>query len=130
MESAAKFMGVLAPSSLWLAGSGLVMWIYLRSRLRLSPGTRAVASMLIVLQGWIWVGIPVQLDPAWIPSQSTAIPSQGAALLEAADARAPLPFDSRLLFAASTMPHVMPMVGAVAATVWLAGIAIILWRSI
>lgn len=153
MESAAKFMCVLASSSLWLAGSGLVLWLCLRSRLRLSPGSRAAASMLIVLQGWIWIGIPVQIDTAWIAPQLIGIPVQKVAPIDAGEAAprptpprlsagagkvapidaaeaATLPFDSRLPLAASTMPHVMPMAGAAAAAIWMAGIAIILWRSI
>ena len=35
MELASKFLLVLASSSLWLIGSGLVLWLCLRSRLRL-----------------------------------------------------------------------------------------------
>jgi beta-lactamase regulating signal transducer with metallopeptidase domain len=151
MESVAPFMCVLASSSLWLTGSGLVLWLCLRSRLRLSPGTRAAASLLIALQGWMWIGIPVSLhipaplDRAWItpqpasiPRQQTAgiIPAQQAAGIEAAEAMAPLPldgglpFDSRLPFAASFMPSLMSIAGAAASAVWLAGIAILLWRSI
>jgi beta-lactamase regulating signal transducer with metallopeptidase domain len=135
MESATEFMCVLASSSLWLAGSGLVLWLCLRSRLRLSPGTRAVASMLIVLQGWIWIGIPVQIDPAWIDPawidlQPIGIPVQKDAPIDAAGGATPLPLDSRLIFAAGSMSHVVPMAGSAAAAIWMAGIAVILWRSI
>ncbi len=166
MEYAANFMCVLASSSLWLAGSGLVLWLCLRSRLRLSPGTRAVASILVVLQGCIWIGIPVQVDPAWIdPSwidlQPIGMPVQKVVPIDAMKAMAPLPIDaqlpltassmpasinaaeaattrqfdsrpldSRLPFAASTLPYVMPMAGASAVAIWMAGIVIILWRSI
>src|SRR5438094_5279759 len=101
MGSAGTFLPVLASSSLWLAGSGLVLWLCLRSRLRLSPGTRAVASMLIVFQGWIWIGIPVQVDPAWIHPQPTGTASQKAVPTDAAEAGTPLHADSRLLMRAS-----------------------------
>src|SRR5256885_1803966 len=146
MQSAATFMCVLASSSLWLTGSGLVLWLCLRSRLRLSPGTRAAASILIVLQGWIWIGIPVeldnvaQIDPAWFDSgwidstwahpQPTGIPSQQATPIDAAEGATPLPFHSALPIAASSMPDIMPMAGAAASAIWIAGIAIILGRSI
>src|SRR5262245_17889162 len=154
MELAEKFMSVLAWSSLWLAGSGLVLWLYLRNRLQISPGTRAVASFLIVLQGWIWIGIPVQLDTSWITPQQASIPvrqaagilpaqqapgfisAQQDASIEAAEARA-LPqsdgrqaFESRLRLAASSMPSVMLTAIAAASAIWIAGIAILLWRSI
>jgi beta-lactamase regulating signal transducer with metallopeptidase domain len=105
METAGNFLCVLASSSLWLAGSGLVLWLCLRSRLQLSPGTRAAASVLIVLQGWIWIGIPVQLDPAWIPPIPAGMPSQKAAPIEAVEAVAPLPINSRQPLAASSMPN-------------------------
>ena len=38
MESAVRFMTVLASSSLWLTGAGVVLWLCLRRRPRLSPG--------------------------------------------------------------------------------------------
>src|SRR4051812_26307637 len=109
MEYAANFMCVLASSSLWLAGSGLVLWLCLRSRLRLSPGTRAVASILVVLQGCIWIGIPVQVDPAWIdPSwidlQPIGMPVQKVVPIDAMKAMAPLPIDAQLPLTASSMP--------------------------
>src|SRR5262245_43736823 len=150
MESAAKFMCVLASSSLWLAGSGLVLWLCLRSRFQLSPGTRAVASLLIVLQGWIWIGIPVQLDTAWITPQPASIPLQRAAgttaarevaAIEAAEAITapvfdePLPLDGRLLVsrlpvAASYGLSTMRMAGAASAAIWIAGIVVLVVRSI
>src|SRR5262245_6144414 len=145
MESADKLMYAIASSSLWLASSGLVLWLCLRNRLHLSPGTRAMASLLIVLQGWIWIGIPVRFDPAWItppptgiPSQQAAgtVPVQNAAGIDAAEAIAPpafdepLPLDARLPFTASSMPSVMPMAGAAAAATWMAGIVVLLARSI
>jgi len=104
-----------------------------------------VASILIVLQGWIWIGIPVRLDTAWITPQPASIPlqqaagiipAQQAAGIEAAEAMAPLPFDgwlpfeSRRPFAANSMPNVMLMAGAAVTAIWIAGIAILLWRSI
>lgn len=156
MESAAKIMWVLASSSLWLTGSGLVLWLCLVSRLRLSAGTRAAASMLVVLQGWIWIGIPVEVDRAWIDLRSIGIPVpkaapalagkaaapqsvppsgsaakvRKAAPREAAEALTALPFAPRHAGAAGTRPHVIPNAGASAAAIWMAGIAIILGRSI
>jgi beta-lactamase regulating signal transducer with metallopeptidase domain len=130
MESAGNFMCVLASSSLWLTGSGLVLWLCLRSRLQTSPGTRAAAGLLVVVQGWIWIGIPVQLDPAWLPPKPVGMPSRTALPIDASQALAPLPADSRLPLAASSMPDPMPMAGAAIAAIWVAGIAIILWRSI
>src|SRR5205823_13383777 len=91
--------------------------------------------MLIVLQGWIWIGIPVQIDSEWIHPQPTGTASQKAVPTDAAEAATPLPFglrsfDSRLLIRASFMPNAMPIAGAAAAAIWMAGIAIIVWRSI
>jgi len=159
METAGNFLCVLASSSLWLAGSGLVLWLCLRSRLQLSPGTRAAASVLVVLQGWIWIGIPIRLDIpapldlAWIhpkptgipapkatptdvaqplaplPSKPIDIPSPKATPIDVAHAVAPLLFDSRPPFAANSLPDALQLATAVAA-IWIAGIAIILGRSI
>src|SRR4051794_36667213 len=106
MEFTETLMRVLASCSLWLTVSGLVLWLGLRSRLRLSPATRAAASMLIVLQGWIWVGIPVQIESAWINPHAIGIPAQKAALIDAAEGATPLQFDSGLLIAASLVPDV------------------------
>jgi beta-lactamase regulating signal transducer with metallopeptidase domain/elongation factor P hydroxylase len=170
MELSEKFMCVLGSSSLWLAGSGLVLWLCLRSRLQISPRTRAAATILVALQGWIWIGIPVEVDAVWINSvwiqpQPIDILPQQAAAGDAARAvmATALPFDSGRSFAASSisdavpvaaspvpdvkplvarsipdvmplaarsMPRVMPMAGAAAAAIWIAGIAIILGRSI
>src|SRR5262245_50195873 len=160
MLSADRFVCILASSSLWLAGSGWVLWLCLRSRLRLSPNTHAVASLLIVLQGWIWFGIPIQLRipsqfaPAWIQPKPTSIPAEKVAAIDAAkvvtplpmDARLPLdsvpssgsqpPFDSRpssgppLSVAANSTASVMRMAGASAAAIWMAGIVVLLARSI
>lgn len=130
MESAGQFMFVLASRSLWLAGSGFVLWLCLRSRLQLSPGTRAAASILVVLQGWIWVGIPVQIDQAWIHPKPTGIPAQTADPIDCVHTATPLPLDSRQLRAGNSMPYPMLMAGAAMVSIWIAGIATILWRSI
>jgi beta-lactamase regulating signal transducer with metallopeptidase domain len=160
METAVNFLGVLASNSLWLAGSGLVLWLCLRSRLQLAPGTRAVASVLIVLHGWIWMGIPVPLDipaplnlawkhpkPAAIPAPNvtptdvaqalaplpltpTDSPAPHAAPIEVAHALAPLPLDSALPAAANSLPEAIQLAAAALAAIWMAGIAILLVRSI
>jgi beta-lactamase regulating signal transducer with metallopeptidase domain len=158
MEATSDFLCVLASSSLWLTGSGLILWLCLRN-LRLSPGTRTAASILVLLQGWIWIGIPVQigelaqLEQAWnrwrpaeFPYEKTVSidaaqapdlfkdgdgrrPSREPALIDAAQATTP-PLDSPLPFAARFVPELMRMAGVFVAAVWLAGIALIFWRSL
>ncbi len=152
MVSAEKFLCVLAWSSLWVAGSGLVLWLCLRNRLQISPATRAVASFLIVVQGWIWIGIPVELDTSWIAPQQAGnplreavgvVPAQQAAgsifaqqdagiesALAPVQADGPQSSESRLSVAARPLPNFMLMASAVACATWIAGIAIHLWRSI
>lgn len=95
MELTGTFLWILATSSLWLAGSGLALWLCLRGRLRLSPGTRAAASILVVLQGWIWIGIPVELDLAWLLPRAARIPSQAVAASVVAPTQPALPLNSR-----------------------------------
>lgn len=130
MESAGQFIDALASRSLWLAGSGFVLWLCLRSRLQLSAATRAIASILVVLQGWMWIGIPVQIDQEWIYPQPADIPAQTAVLIDGVQTVMPLPMDSRLFLAGSSMPYPMLMAGAAIASIWIAGVVTILWRSI
>jgi beta-lactamase regulating signal transducer with metallopeptidase domain len=165
MVSARDFLFVLGSSSLWLTGSGLVLWLCLQSRLRLSPGTCAVASILVVLQGWIWIGIPVQVNLAWLPPQQVRSFANNAAASDAAQAmatqtsgQAPVLEPSSASEAQSkahshpqadspSLASVGPIASAVEVgtvswvpplmwlaaglgTIWLAGIVILIWRSV
>lgn len=130
MELAEKLLCVLAGSSLWLTGSGLVLWICLRSRRQLSPGTRAAASFLVVLQGWIWIGIPVQIDASWIKSKRTDFQAPRAAPIVARQLVAVRPPASGLSITVSSVSAPKFLAVPVVAAIWICGIAVILWRSL
>ncbi|HEY2411819.1 MAG TPA: M56 family metallopeptidase [Pirellulaceae bacterium] len=155
MESIAQLVYVLASSTLWLTASGLMLWLYLQSRHQLSPATRAAASILVVLQGWIWIGIPVQLgqlaqvnefaqlEQVWSHWKAAEIALQKSATVDAVQAMASLqidsrpaqtttspPIESRPSVAAIDLPALMRLTNVVVAAIWAAGIAIIIWRSV
>jgi len=135
MESTDKIFYLLVSSSLWLTGAGLVLWLCLKSHLQISPGTRAAASVLAVLQGWIWFGIPVQLDTAWIYPLPTSIQSLETSRADDLRVLASRPLQSRLrsgserFSAASLIPSILPVLVAAACVIWIAGIAVLLGKS-
>ncbi len=161
MESASTFPWLLASSSVWLTVSGLLLWLGLRSRLQISASTRAAASFLIVLQGWIWIGIPIEIDVDWMREKWASHPSRDATPIKTvlplvrppslsrthsdltpvagfetqSESRRPAseagPFSpTGSGHATTTMTDVRQYVILTAGVIWMAGIAVLLWRSI
>lgn len=148
MAIAESFVGMLAYSSVWLTVSGLVLWLCLRSRLPMSPGTQAAASFLILLQGWLWFGIPVHLHLARLEPTPSAGSSPNTIAVTAQHHVLPAHLDVPLSRRPDALNHEpdnnafdRKSVADVAAmawwqiarwliVLWLGGIAIALWRSV
>lgn len=75
MEWVESSIWAVVVRSLWLAASGIVLWLCLKFRGQTSPATRAAASVLVLLQGWVWFAIPVRLELPWLPKPAHRVHS-------------------------------------------------------
>jgi beta-lactamase regulating signal transducer with metallopeptidase domain len=130
MHTAESLIRAVAGSSGWLTVSGVVVWLCLRSRWRLSPGTRAVACVLVLLQGWIWFAIPVSINLAWLPSWADKTAPRHAAAIESVYSAPPGGPADQGPSSFRSVKGLAHQASLPAAVLWLAGMGVILGRSL